>query len=268
MLTSLCVLWHPSAAERVSGLIHGRHVQELEDRLTESSWLEATRIVVSNTLCLTHKNMLIFWQSASSARLHVEDWQQHGDGMQRLRIHQLGDSNISSAAITWVYDLSQQSTCGDNGESGGGHLPDHGALAMLLDSGWLCLYNDNGDIAHHQQIFRPDAKQAAHWRPVCTHSSGMLLLTAPNAIYVVQDQDIARILERRASGTSGLPVAACPLPGNFNPPRYIPLAISGIPCGIISAQQLVDAALQGFGELAVWWFAHRRLHEQNSQPCK
>lgn len=147
----------------------------------------------------------------------MENWQQRGDGMQRVRTHHLGDRKAAAAAVAWV-DLSQLSPCTDS-VSGGGEPPDYGALAMLFDSGWLTLYSENGDVVHEQRIFRPDVKQAENWRPVCNHRSGMLLLTAPNAIYVIQDQNIANTFERRTSGTSDLSVAACPLPGNFNPPQ-------------------------------------------------
>ena len=200
-------------------------VQELQDHLTESSWLEATRIVVSstsNTLCLTHKDKLVFWQSASSARLRVENWQQHGDGMQRVRIQR--EKGVSSAAIVWVdlshEDTSNQIRAGEH-DSDRGQLPDHGALAVFLDSGWLHLYNVNGDNVHQQHIFRTDTRQVGRWRPVSNCRNGVLLLTAQNAVYVVQCQDIASALGHHVPGTSApLPVAACPLPGNFNPPRY------------------------------------------------
>lgn len=208
-------------------------VQELQDHLTERSWLESTRIVVSNasnTLCLTHQDKIVFWQSASSARLRVEDWQQHGDGMQRVRIHR--EKGVHSAAVVWV-DLSHEDTPNQKSacehDSHGGQLPDHGALALLFDSGWLKLYNDNGDVMHQQHMFRTDTKQAGHWRPVCNCSNGVLLLTAPNAVYVVQCQDIASALHRHVTGTSALlPVAACPLPGNFNPPRCGLPSLSGM----------------------------------------
>lgn len=198
----------------------------MEQHITESSWLEATRTIFSNSSCstcvLTHKHKLVLWQSAGSARLRVEDWQQHGDGMQRVRMHNLGDRNANcTAAVAWV-DLSGQSPCTMSGISGEKQPPDHGALAMLFDSGWLMLYNDNGDVAHQQQIFRTNAKQTGSWRPVCSHGNGMLLLTAPNAVYVVQDSDVARALDP-CGGASELPVAACPLPGHLNPPQCVPL---------------------------------------------
>jgi hypothetical protein len=171
----------------------------------------------STTCVLTHEHTLILWKSASSSRLRVEDWQQHGDGMQRVRIVNLGGKSAACSGFAWV-ELSQQYPHADS-SSGGRLLPDDGALAMLLGSGLLMLYNDNGDMVHHQQIFHPDANLAVHWRPVCSYRSGKLLLTAPNAVYIIQDQDVARALHRNVTKTSCLAVTACPLPTNISAPQ-------------------------------------------------
>jgi hypothetical protein len=160
--------------------------------------------------------MLMLWRSANCTHVNLKDWQQHGDGKQIVRTLNLGEKNASSADVAWM-----QLPCADNCELGEGQFSDHGAMAILFDSGWLLLLNLNGDTRHQQRIFRADIKQPGHWRPVCSYSRGLLLLTAPNAVYVVQVQDIVGVLAHHVASPTDLPVAAFPLPANLKPPQYV-----------------------------------------------
>lgn len=152
--------------------------------------------------------MLILWKSGSPVNECDEDWNYHCDGIQRLRMLHCGERVAASVAVVWV-ELSH----------GKGHASCVGALAMLHNSGWLTLYRHDGSIVHEQRIFRPNAQHAEQWTPVISHSNGMLLLTAPNAVYVIQDAEIASALD--CCGTCpDLSVAAHPWAPNFASPQY------------------------------------------------